>query len=66
MGPYPYARTGAFDARGCHATCRMDFGRRTQLKVATRLYMNVNVNMNSQLISRRHKAAINMAGYLDF
>jgi hypothetical protein len=26
----------------------------------------VNVNMNSQLISRRHKAAINMAGYLDF
>jgi len=26
----------------------------------------VNVNMNSQLISRRHKAAINMTGYLDF
>ncbi len=48
----------------------MDFGRRTQLKVATRPYVNVNVNvnvnMNSQLISRRHKAAINMAGYLDF
>ncbi len=50
----------------------MDFGRRTQLKVATRPYVNVNVNvnvnmnMNSQLISRRHKAAINIAGYLDF
>ncbi len=56
----------------------MDFGRRTQLKVATRPYMNVNVNvnvnmnmnmnmnMNSQLISRRHKAAINIASYLDF